>query len=108
MGKRYIGNMISNELSAAKILRTEIAATEQAKRMTDTKTMEKPSTHLWSYGTRVRKKRGSSWQGRVVGFYSTSLTPEGYAVESEREPGNVQIYPYAALEMIGKQEPPHD
>jgi len=49
---------------------------------------------------RVRKIKGSSWQGRVVGFYSTSLTPEGYAVESEREPGSVQIYPVSALEEI--------
>jgi hypothetical protein len=52
----------------------------------------------FAIGDRVRKRRGSSWQGRVVGFYSTGLTPEGYAVESEREPGSVQIYPLAALE----------
>jgi hypothetical protein len=45
----------------------------------------------------VRKKSGSSWNGRVVGFYSTELTPIGYCVESEREPGSVQIYPEAAL-----------
>jgi hypothetical protein len=48
-------------------------------------------------GDRVSKTKGSSWTGRVVGFYSTSLTPEGYAVESENEPGSVQIYPVAAL-----------
>ena len=54
----------------------------------------------WMMGTRLRKKKGSSWQGRVVGFYSTSLTPEGYAIESEREPGSVQIYPAGALEEI--------
>jgi hypothetical protein len=47
---------------------------------------------------RVRKVKGSSWQGRVVGFYSTQLTPIGYCVESEREPGSVQLYPEAALE----------
>ena len=51
-------------------------------------------------GDRVRKISGSSWQGRVCGEYSTSLTPEGYAVESEREPGSVQIYPAAALEFV--------
>lgn len=51
-------------------------------------------------GDRVRKTKGSSWQGRVVGFYSTTLTPIGYAVESEREPGSVQIYPEAALEEV--------
>lgn len=49
-------------------------------------------------GDRVRKIRGSSWQGIVCGEYSTALTPEGYAVESEREPGSVQIYPRQALE----------
>lgn len=49
---------------------------------------------------RVRKTRGSSWQGRVVGFYSTSLTKNGYCVESEREPGSVQIYPESALELV--------
>lgn len=48
-------------------------------------------------GNRVTKTKGSSWTGRVVGTYSTSLTPEGYAVESENEPGSVQIYPASAL-----------
>ena len=52
----------------------------------------------FSIGQRVRKIKGSSWTGRIVGFYRTSLTPEGYAVESENEPGSVQIYPAAALE----------
>lgn len=51
-------------------------------------------------GDRVRKIKGSSWTGRVVGFYSTELTPIGYCVESERETGSVQIYPEAALELI--------
>ena len=48
-------------------------------------------------GDRVTKNKGSSWTGRVVGFYSTELTPTGYAVESETEIGSVQIYPEAAL-----------
>lgn len=56
--------------------------------------------------TRVRKRSGSSWQGRIVGWYSTSLTPIGYAVESEREPGSVQIYPAAALEAVTDREAP--
>ena len=51
-------------------------------------------------GDRVRKKSGSSWHGIVCGEYSTSLTPEGYCVESERETGSVQLYPAAALEPI--------
>jgi len=49
-------------------------------------------------GDLVRKKKGSQWHGRVVGFYSTELTPRGYAVESATEKGSVQIYPEAALE----------
>lgn len=54
----------------------------------------------WKIGTRLRKKTGSSWQGRVVGYYSTAFTPVGYAVESERETGSVQIYPASALEPV--------
>ena len=56
----------------------------------------------WKIGTRLRKISGASWQGRVVGYYSTSLTPVGYAIESEREPGSVQIYPAAALEPVNE------
>lgn len=54
----------------------------------------------WPLGTRVRKVRGASWRGSVVGYYQTALTQEGYAVESEREEGSVQIYPKAALEVV--------
>ena len=46
---------------------------------------------------RVTKIKGSKWTGLVVGTYSTKLTPEVYAVESETEEGSVQIYPVAAL-----------
>ncbi len=44
------------------------------------------------------KRAGTAWQGRIVGWYTAQLTPEGYAVESEHIPGSVQIYPVAALE----------
>lgn len=53
-----------------------------------------------SLGARVEKISGSSWRGRVVGTYSTSLTPDGLCVESENEPGSVQIYPAKALRLI--------
>ena len=49
-------------------------------------------------GDMVRKIGGSSWRGTIVGEYSTELTPEGYAVESDAESGAVQIYPASALE----------
>lgn len=52
---------------------------------------------------RVFKPKGSSWYGVVVGEYSTKLTPEGYAVESEKHPGSVQIYPAAALEHLEEE-----
>lgn len=58
-----------------------------------------PECHLW-LRDRVRKKSGAAWQGQVVGWYCTKLTPEGYAVESESHPGSVQIYPVAALERV--------
>lgn len=54
----------------------------------------------FSLGDRVRKRSGSEWQGLIVGWYSTRLTPEGYAVESETHSGSVQIYPAAALERV--------
>lgn len=52
---------------------------------------------IFGLGDRLKKVRGSSWHGRVVGFYSTSMTPIGYVIESEREPGSCQLYPEAAL-----------
>ena len=59
-----------------------------------------PSTHTtFQLGDAVEKISGSSWHGRIVGWYSTDLTPEGYAVESDFEPGSVQIYPAAALRL---------
>lgn len=48
-------------------------------------------------GTYVEKAHGASWRGHVCGYYSTSLTPVGYCIESTYEPGSVQIYPASAL-----------
>ena len=48
----------------------------------------------------VRKKGSKGqWHGKICGWYSTSITPEGYAVESSKEAGSVQIYPASALEL---------
>lgn len=58
------------------------------------------SADKFGRGDTVRKSKGSQWSGKVVGFYSTDLTPEGYAVESATETGSVQIYPAAALELV--------
>ena len=61
---------------------------------------ELPFRATFGMGDRVRKKSGAAWQGQVVGWYCTKLTPEGYAVESESHPGSVQIYPVTALERV--------
>lgn len=63
-----------------------------------------PYEPKFKLGDHVRKTKGSRWSGKVVGFYSTELTPEGYAVESLTEWGSVQIYPAAALELIPTEE----
>jgi len=62
--------------------------------------IQPPFAVTFELGERVRKKSGAAWQGLIVGWYSTKLTPEGYAVESEAHPGSVQIYPVAALERV--------
>jgi len=48
----------------------------------------------------VRKKSGSWWEGRVVGFYATEQTPKGVCVQLDRPNGPVQIYPASALELV--------
>ncbi|MDT8328446.1 MAG: hypothetical protein RQ750_13865 [Roseovarius sp.] len=55
-------------------------------------------TRRWSIGDLVQKRQRSKWRGRVVGFYSTAETPEGYNVESLFEPGSCQLWPLAALD----------
>jgi dihydrofolate reductase (trimethoprim resistance protein) len=63
--------------------------------------MKFPATHkTFGYGDLVGKISGSDWCGNVVGWYSTELTPEGYAVESAWHKGSVQIYPASVLRKI--------
>lgn len=61
---------------------------------------DKPDGFRWGRGTMLRKKSGSWWEGRVVGFYSTDDTPIGYAVQLDRSHGPVQIFPEAAFEEV--------
>ena len=58
------------------------------------------SNFKYKLGQHLRKKSGSQWEGKVVGFYSTELTLEGYAIESSAHAGSVQIYPKNALEPV--------
>ena len=78
-------------------LRVEAATTQPVPEQSIPAPAPVTERRSFNMGDRVTKTKGSSWTGRVVGFYSTSLTPIGYAVESENEPGSVQIYPEAAL-----------
>lgn len=56
----------------------------------------------WAFrrGEKVRKKSGAWWEGIVVGFYSTTQSARGYAVQLENVYGPVQIYPETALERM--------
>lgn len=56
-----------------------------------------PANAQFALGDMVQKKGRASWRGKVVGWYRTDLTALGYAVESEFEPGSVQIYPETGL-----------
>lgn len=60
------------------------------------------NTEGWAYqlGDKVYKKSGSEWQGKIVGFYSSSVTPRGYVVESQYHVGSTQIYPESALKTL--------
>jgi dihydrofolate reductase (trimethoprim resistance protein) len=62
--------------------------------------IQPPWSATFRLGERVCKKSGAAWECLIVGWYSTKLTPEGYAVESEAHSGSVQIYPVAALERV--------
>lgn len=91
----YAGVVQEYERTAADLLST-LPAQQQA------------GDRKFKVGDRVEKIKGSCWCGHIVGFYSTNLTPIGYAVESELETGSVQIYPESALRLLAAapQKPP--
>lgn len=62
--------------------------------------IESISNPKFKRGDYVEKISGAAWSGKIVGTYSTRLTPEGYCVESIAHPGSVQIYPAKALVKI--------
>ena len=78
----------------------EIARLLAAERvLQDLQTALHGGENAWPLGTRVTKVSGAAWTGLVVGFYGTTLTLEGYVVESETEKGSVQLYPRKALKL---------
>jgi hypothetical protein len=55
--------------------------------------------HGWilQLGDTVEKPLKANWSGEVTGIYFGKFTDEGYAVESDKHEGVVQIYPVKAL-----------
>ena len=54
-------------------------------------------------GTRVRKASGPEWRGVVVGYYSSTYTPEGLVIEctAEGARGQVHVEPANRMERDG-------
>ena len=54
-------------------------------------------------GTRVRKASGPEWRGVVVGYYSSTYTPEGLVIECTvpEVQGALHIYNPEQLEVTG-------
>ena len=52
-------------------------------------------------GTLMRKKSGPEWVSRVVGYYSSSFTPEGLVLESVAKGslGQVHVEPAKRMEV---------
>lgn len=50
-------------------------------------------------GTRVRKISGPEWEGMVVGYYSSTFTPEGLVIECTAEGARGQVHVEPAKRM---------
>lgn len=59
----------------------------------------------WGYrrnfplGTKVRKVSGPEWNGHVVGYYSSTLTPEGLVIECDVPGARHQVHVEPAKRM---------
>ena len=83
---------------------TELIKIVQTAQQTQANAVAMPEG-AFKIGDRVRKKGNKGqWHGRICGFYRATHTPIGYAVESERELGSVQIYPETALEIYEREQ----
>ena len=53
-------------------------------------------------GVRVRKISGPQWESVVVGYYSSTFTPEGLVLEnvSEGARGQVHVEPAKRMELV--------
>lgn len=67
-----------------------------------------PEGWQFAFNQPVRKRSGSWWEGRVVGWYSTAQTQRGYCVEIYKPNGSFHIYPESALEAAAPKEASHE
>jgi hypothetical protein len=53
-------------------------------------------------GANVRKVSGPQWHGKIVGYYSSSFTPEGLVIECTADGalGQVHVEPAKRMEII--------
>lgn len=104
--KEMLGRMTPEAREAMYQLQRESYAKSFAESVTDIN--RRHAVYLaagWKFpmGARVYKPKGSWWEGRVVGTYSTPDTPRGYCVQLELNHGPVQIYPEEALALLPNQ-----
>jgi hypothetical protein len=59
---------------------------------------------LFPLGCAVRKISGPEWQGVIVGYYSSSFTPEGLVIECTAEGARGQVH----VEPAKRMERTHD
>lgn len=100
---RTVRHKLSGNEASEKYAHGALAAMERLQHLSTMSIIHSDQHSKFKFGDRVTKTIGSSWTGKVCGFYHTTLTPEGYCVESENEPGSVQIYPAAALQAKPKK-----
>lgn len=104
--RAILDGMTEEEKAAMYQAQRESYAKSFAESLTDTQ--RRHAVYLaagWKFpmGARVYKPKGSWWEGRVVGTYSTPDTPRGYCVQLELPHGPVQIYPEEALALLPNQ-----
>lgn len=70
----------------------------------------KKPARKFALGDKVKKSKGSWWQGTVVGFFSTKRTPDGVCVQlfTWKDNGPVQTFPAAAMELVPELVPEKD
>lgn len=59
---------------------------------------------MFPLGCKVQKASGPEWRGKVVGYYSSTWTPEGLVIECTAEGARGQVH----VEPAKRMERTHD